>query len=47
MYCILAYLTNTNVVGKLDIRDMNNWAIQVLLLVDLAETQYARDDEEL
>ena len=29
----------------LAIRNLNNWAIQELLLVDLAKTQYARDDE--
>ena len=35
-----------NVLGTLAIRDLNNWVIQELLLVDLAKTQYTRDDEE-
>ena len=38
-------LTNSNVLGKLAIRDLNNWVIQELLLADLAKTQYTRDDE--
>ena len=29
----------------LAIRNLNNWVIQELLLVDLAKTQYTRDDE--
>ena len=44
-YCILPQLTNSNVLGKLTIRDLNNWVIQELLLVDLAKTQYTRGDE--
>ena len=39
-YCILVLLTNSNVLGKLNI-----WKIQELLLADLAKTQYTRDDE--
>ena len=35
-YCILAELTNSNVLGKLAIRDLNNWVIQKLLLAGLA-----------
>ena len=46
-YCILAQLTNSNVLGKLTIRDLNNWVIQELLMADLAKTQYTRDDEGL
>ena len=38
-------ITNSNVLGKLAIRDLNNGVIQELLLVDLAKTQYIRDDE--
>ena len=34
-----------NVLGKLTIRDLNNWVIQELLLADLAKTQYTRDDD--
>ena len=34
--CILAKLTNSNVLGKLAICDLKNWVIQELLLVDLA-----------
>ena len=44
VYCILAYLTNNDVVVKLAIRDMNNRVIEEFLLVDLAKTQYTRDD---
>ena len=44
-YCIVAYLTNSKVLGKLAIRDLNNWVIQELLLADLEKTQYTRDDE--
>ena len=29
----------------LTIRNLNNWVIQELLLLDLAKTQYARDNE--
>ena len=44
--CLLySCLTNSNVLGKLAIRDLNSWVIQELLLVDLAKTQYTRDDE--
>ena len=43
--CILAQLTNGNVLGKLAIRYFNNWVIQELLLTDMAKTQYTRDDE--
>ena len=39
-YCILVLLTNSNVLGKLNISE-----IQELLLADLAKTQYTRDDE--
>ena len=39
-------LTNNNVLGNLAMRDLYNRAIQKLLLVDLAKTQYTRDDEE-
>ena len=42
-YCILAQLTNSNILGKLAIRDLNNWVIQELLLADLVKTQYTRD----
>ena len=35
-----------NVLGTLAIRDLNNWVIQELLLVDLGKTQYTRDEEE-
>ena len=35
------------IVGKLEISDLNNSAIQELLLVDLAKTQPTRDDEGL
>ena len=38
-YCILAQLTNNNVLGMLAIPNLNNWVIQELLLVDLAKTQ--------
>ena len=41
----LPNLTNSNVLGKLAIRDLNNWVIQELLLADLAKTQYTREDE--
>ena len=45
--CLLySCLTNqSNILGKLAIRGLNNWAIQELLLADLAKTQYTRDDE--
>ena len=45
-YFIFTKLTNNNVLGKLAICDINNWAIQELLLVDLAKTQYKRDNKE-
>ena len=35
----------TSVLAKLAIRDLNIWVIQELLLVDLAKTQYIRNDE--
>ena len=41
----LPNLTNSNVLGKLAIRDLNNWVIQELLLADLVKTQYTREDE--
>ena len=34
------------IVGKLEISDLNNSAIQEFLLVDLAKTQYTLGDEE-
>jgi hypothetical protein len=40
VYCIFAQLTNSDVLGKLPIRDY--WK---LLLVDLAKIQYTRDGE--
>ena len=49
-YCILAQLTNSNVLGKFfrkAIRHLNNWIIQELVLADLTKTQYTRDDEDL
>ena len=46
LLCIFAQLTNINVLGMLAIRNLNNWVIsQEFLLVDLAKTQYTRDDE--
>jgi hypothetical protein len=45
VYCILAQLTNSNVLGKLLIRDSNNRVNWKLLLVDLAKIQYTRDGE--
>ena len=45
IYCIFALLTNSNIIGKLAIRDLSNWVIQELLLVFLAKTQYARYDK--
>ena len=41
----LSKLTNANVLGKSNIRDMNSWAIHELLHVNLAKIQYTRDDE--
>ena len=39
--CLLySFLTTSNVLGKLAIRDLNNWVIQELLLADLVKTQY-------
>jgi hypothetical protein len=43
-YCIFAQLTNSNVLGKLPIRDSNNRVNWKLLLVDL-KIQYTRDGE--
>ena len=43
--CIFAQLTNSNVLGKLRIRDSNNRINWKLLLVDLAKMQYTRDGE--
>ena len=45
--CLLySCLTNhCNVLGKLAIRDLNNWVIQELLLANLAKAQYTRDHE--
>ena len=43
MTCLLcSYLMNqySNVLGKLAVRDLNNWVIQELLLADFAKTQY-------
>ena len=34
-----------DVLGKLAIRDLNNWVIQELLLADLEKKQHTRDDE--
>ena len=45
MYCIFAQLTNSNVLGKLPIRDSNNKVNWKLLLVGLAKIQYIRDGE--
>ena len=45
LHRILTQLTSSNVLGKLAIRDLNNWVIQELLLADLAKTQYTRDDK--
>jgi hypothetical protein len=45
VYCIFAQLTNSNVLGKLPIRDSNNKEISKLLLVDLAKIQCTRDGE--
>ena len=45
MYCIFAQLTNSNVLGKLPIRDSNNRVNWKLLLVDSAKIQYTRDGE--
>ena len=38
-------VTNSNVLGMLATRNLNNWVIHELLLVNLAKTQYTRDDE--
>ena len=48
MLLVFLPITNQwgNVLGKLAIRDINNLVIQELLLVDLAKTQYTRDDEK-
>jgi hypothetical protein len=45
VYCIFAQLTNSNVLGKLPIRDSNNEVNWELLLVGLAKIQYIRDGE--
>ena len=45
--CVFYACNQQNVLGKLTIRHFNNWVIQKLLLEDLAETQYTRDDEGL
>ena len=39
VYCILAQLTNSKVLGMLAIRNLNNWVIQELLLMDLAKNR--------
>ena len=44
-YCIFAQLTNSNVLGKLPIRDSNNRINWKLLLVELAQIQHTRDNE--
>ena len=44
-YCIFAQLTNSNILGMLAILNLKSWVIQELPLVDLAKTQYTRDDE--
>ena len=45
-YCIFTQLTNSNVLGKLPVRDLNNRINWKLLLVDnLAKVQYTRDGE--
>ena len=38
-YCILAQLTNSKVLGMLATRNLNNWVIQELLLMDLAKNR--------
>ena len=43
--CHLLIVFLPNVSGKLAIHGLNYWVIQELLLVDLAKTQYTRDDE--
>jgi hypothetical protein len=43
--CIFAQLTNSNVLGKLPIRDSNNRINWKLLLVDLTIIQYTPDVE--
>ena len=44
-YCIFADKANSNVLGMLAIRDLNNGVIQKLLLEDSAKTQCTRDDK--
>ena len=44
VYCILAKLTNSNALGKLAIRDWNNWVIKELLSADLAKTRVTMKD---
>jgi hypothetical protein len=43
--CIFAQLTNSNILGKLPIRDSNNRVNWKLLLVDLVKIQHTRDGE--
>jgi hypothetical protein len=45
VYCIFVQLSNSNVLGKLPIRDSNYWVNWKLLLVDWAKIQYTRDGE--
>ena len=47
VYCTLDQRNLYQRLGKLAIRDMNNWAIEDLLLVDLAKIQCKSDDEGL
>ena len=44
-YCIFVQSTNSNVLGTLAIRDVNNCVTQKSLLVDLVKIQYTRDNE--
>ena len=47
MCCIFTQLTNSNVLGKLPIRDSNNrvnWKL-LLVLVHVAKIQYTRDGD--
>ena len=45
VYCIFDQLTNSNVLGKLPIRDSNNRVNWKWLLVDLAKIHYTHDSE--
>ena len=45
LYSCLTNQSYGNVLGKLALRDLNNWVIQELILVDLANIQCTRDDE--